>query len=419
MYNVAVDVGGTFTDVLVFDEETGGLTEGKVLSTPEDPSKGVVEGIEAVCQKVGITFPDLHLFFHGTTVVTNMILTNTGSRVGLLTTKGHEQILHLARAWTLGPLYGWMALQKPDPPADPTDTVGVSERISSGGEVLDELNETEVRGAVKSFVERGVESLAIGFLNSYVNPAHERRARDIVREAYPDLPVSISADIGQEYGEYERTLTTVVNTAARPRTILYMRNFESSIEERQFNGALSIVRSDGGAMSTEAVAERPIQIALSGPSGGVTGAAYLARQIGVPDVLTFDMGGTSTDVSLVLGGEALIRRDIQLGYFQFKAPAVDVHSVGAGGGSIAFLSASGALQVGPASAGADPGPAAYGRGGEEPTVTDANVVLHHIPPGLQLGGTLRLDEEAARRAVQKIADPLGLSVEEAAEAILD
>src|SRR5918993_544330 len=333
MYNVAVDVGGTFTDVLVFDEETGGLTEGKVLSTPEDPSKGVVEGIEAVCEKVGISFPDLHLFFHGTTVVTNMILTNTGSRVGLLTTKGHEQILHLARAWTPGPLYGWMALQKPDPPADPTDTVGISERMTSGGEVLEELDENEVREAVERLVNRGVESLAIGFLNSYVNPAHERRARDVVREAYPELSVSISADIGQEYGEYERTLTTVVNTAVQPRTMLYMRNFEKSIDEKRFGGALSIVRADGG--------------------------------------------------------------------------------------SIAFVSASGALQVGPASAGADPGPAAYGRGGEAPTVTDANVVLHRIPPGVALGGTLKMDEEAAREAVGTIAEQLGMGVEEAAGAIIE
>jgi N-methylhydantoinase A len=419
MHNVAVDVGGTFTDVLVFDEESGGLTEGKVLTTPDDPSRGVVEGIEAVCGKVGISFPDLHLFFHGTTVVTNMILTNTGSRVGLLTTKGHEQILHLARAWTPGPLYGWMSLQKPDPPADPTDTVGISERITSDGAVLEVLDEDGVRGAVEGLVERGIESLAIGFLNSYVNPAHERRARDIVREGYPELSVSISADIGQEYGEYERTLTTVVNTAVQPRTMLYMKNFENSIDEKRFEGALSIVRSDGGAMSTEAVAQRPIQIALSGPSGGVTGSAYLAREIGVPDILTFDMGGTSTDVSLCRDGETPVRRDIQLGYFQFKTPAVDVHSVGAGGGSIAFVSASGALQVGPASAGADPGPAAYGRGGEAPTVTDANVVLHRIPPGVALGGTLEMDEEAARRAVETITEQLGMGVEEAAEAILE
>ena len=418
-HNVAVDVGGTFTDVLIFDEESGGLTEGKVLTTPDDPSRGVVEGIEAVCGKVGISFPDLHLFFHGTTVVTNMILTNTGSRVGLLTTKGHEQILHLARAWTPGPLYGWMALQKPDPPADPTDTVGISERVTSDGAVLEELDEEGVRESVERLVDRGIESLAIGFLNSYVNPAHERRARDIVLEAYPDLSVSISADIGQEYGEYERTLTTVVNTAVQPRTMLYMKNFEVSIDEKRFDGALSIVRSDGGAMSTEAVAQRPIQIALSGPSGGVTGSAYLAREIGVPDILTFDMGGTSTDVSLCRNGETPVRRDIQLGYFQFKSPAVDVHSVGAGGGSIAFVSASGALQVGPESSGADPGPAAYGRGGEGPTVTDANVVLHRIPPGVALGGTLEMDEEAARRAVETITEQLGMGVEEAAEAILE
>jgi N-methylhydantoinase A len=418
MYNVAVDVGGTFTDVLVFDEGSGELTEGKVLSTPDDPSRGVVEGMEAVCEKVGIGFTDLKLLFHGTTVVTNMILTNTGSRVGLLATKGHEQVLLLARAWTPGPLYGWMALQKPDPPADPTDTVGITERIGPDGSVLTELDEDGVREAVNKLADRGVESLAIGFLNSYVNSAHERRARDIVRESYPDLSVSISADIGQEYGEYERTLTTVVNTAVQPRTMLYMRNFESSMGEKRFDGRLSIVRSDGGAMSTEAVAESPIQIALSGPSGGVTGSAYLAREIGIPDILTFDMGGTSTDVSLCLNGETPVRRDIQLGYFQFKSPAVDVHSVGAGGGSIAFVSASGALQVGPASAGADPGPAAYGRGGEAPTVTDANVVLHRIPPGVALGGTLEMDEEAAREAVGTITEQLGMSVEEAAEAIL-
>ena len=419
MYNVAVDVGGTFTDVLVFNEETGELTEGKVLSTPEDPSKGVVTGIESVCGKVGIGFTDLKLLFHGTTVVTNMILTNTGSRVGLLTTKGHEQILYLARAWTPGPLYGWMALQKPDPPADPTDTVGISERIGADGAVISELDEDEVREAVKNLVNRGVESLAIGFLNSYVEPDHERRARGIAREMYPDLSVSISSDIGQEYGEYERTLTTVVNTAVQPRTMAYMKNFESSIGEKHFGGSLSIVRSDGGAMSTEAVSERPIQIALSGPSGGVTGSAYLARLIEVPDILTFDMGGTSTDVSLCLDGETPLRREMSLGYFRFKAAAVDVHSVGAGGGSIAFLSASGALQVGPASAGADPGPAAYGRGGEAPTVTDANVVLHRIPPGVALGGTMEMDEEAARKAVRTVAEPLGMGVEEAAEAILE
>lgn len=418
-YNVAVDVGGTFTDVLVFDEESGELTEGKVLSTPDDPSRGVVTGIENICEKVGIGFGDLNLLFHGTTVVTNMILTNTGARVGLITTRGHEQNLLLARAWTPGPLYGWMVLDKPDPPADPTDTIGVNERIGADGEILQPLDEDELREAVGKLVGRGVEAVTISFINSYLNPAHERQARDIVREAQPDLAVSISSEIGQEYGEYERTLTTVVNTAVQPQTIRYMNGFEKSLDEKRFGGTLSIVRSDGGAMSTQAVSERPIQIALSGPSGGVTGSAYLAREIKVPDVLTFDMGGTSTDVSLCLGGEALVRRDLQLGYFQFRFPAADVHSVGAGGGSIAFVNTSGALQVGPMSAGADPGPACYGQGGEAPTVTDANVVLHRLSPGARLGGTLELDEEAARRAVQTVAEPLNMSVEEAAEAILE
>ncbi|MGH3089353.1 MAG: hydantoinase/oxoprolinase family protein [Rubrobacteraceae bacterium] len=419
MYNVAVDVGGTFTDVLIFDESSGELTEGKVLTTPDDPSRGVVTGIESVCGKVGIGFTDLNLLFHGTTVVTNAILTNTGSRVGLITTKGHEENLLLARAWTPGPLYGWMILEKPDPPADPTDTRGIGERIGADGEILQPLDEDEVQRAVNELVERGVEAITVSFINSYLNPAHERRAREIVKEINPDLAVSISSEIGQEYGEYERTLTTVVNTAVQPKTAIYMSGFERSIKEKRFTGNLSIVRSDGGAMSTQAVSERPIQIALSGPSGGVTGSAYLARTIGVPDVLTFDMGGTSTDVSLCLGGEALVQRQIQLGYFQFKMPAADVHSVGAGGGSIAFLSTSGALQVGPMSAGADPGPACYGQGGEAPTVTDANVVLHRLSPKAKLGGTLELNEEAARRAVGSVADPLGMSVEEAAEAILE
>jgi len=418
-YNVAVDVGGTFTDVLAFDEETGELAEEKVLSTPEAPSEGAVGGIGRICERLGISFEELHLLFHGTTVVTNMILENKGARVGLLTTRGHEQILHLARAWTPGPLYGWMALQKPDPPADLTDTVGIAERTAADGSEIQPLDEEEVRHAVRGLVERGVESIAVSFLNSYVEPAHERRAREIVRELYPEMPVSVSADIGQEYGEYERTLTTVVNTAVQPKTLTYMKGFEDSIRDRDFRGNLSIVRSDGGAMSTRATAERPIQIALSGPSGGVTGAAYLSREIGVEDVLTLDMGGTSTDVSICLSGSELVQREMSLGYYQFRSPAADVHSVGAGGGSIAFLSKSGALQVGPTSAGASPGPACYGRGGEEPTVTDANVVLHRISPDARLGRTLALDEAAARAAVGKVAEPLGMSVEEAAEAILD
>lgn len=418
-YNVAVDVGGTFTDVLLFNEETGALTLEKVLSTPQDQSVGVIEGVERACRKLGISFEELNLFFHGTTVVTNLILESTGAKVGLLTTRGHEQILHLARAWTPGPLYGWMGLNKPEPLADLTNTLGVVGRIGGDGAVVEPLDEDALRTQVKTLVERGIGSLAIAFLNAYLNPRHEQRAREIVREMYPDLPISISSDMVQEYGEYERALTTVVNTYARPRVIRYLHGLDSALANRGFKGSLNIVRSDGGTMSTRAAAESPVHIALSGPSGGAIGTAYLAREIGVPDVLALDMGGTSTDVSLVLRGQAAVRRGVRLGYYEFKSPAVDVHSVGAGGGSIAHISITGGLLVGPQSAGADPGPACYGRGGKLPTVTDANVVLHRLPPGVKLGGTLELDEEAARKVVQTVADRLGLSVMQAAQGILD
>lgn len=418
-YNVAVDVGGTFTDVLVFDEKTGALTLEKVLSTPENQSIGVIRGVEQACRKLQIPFSELKLFFHGTTVVTNLLLENAGARVGLITNRGHEQILYLARAWTPGPLYGWMGMQKPDPLADIPDTRGLGGRIGADGKETVPLDDTEVRQAIKELVEQGVASLAIAFLNSYLNPAHERRARDIAREMYPELPVSISSDMVQEYGEYERALTTVVNTYARPRVIRYLTGLDESLKEKGFRGTLNIVRSDGGTMSTHAAAESPVHIALSGPSGGAVGTAYLARVVGVPNVLALDMGGTSTDVSLVLGGEATVRREVRLGYYEFKSPAVDVHSVGAGGGSIAHVSITGGLLVGPMSAGAMPGPASYGRGGTQATVTDANVVLHRLPPGVRLGGSVGLDEEAARKAVQAVADQLGLPLVEAAQGIID
>jgi N-methylhydantoinase A len=418
-YNVAVDVGGTFTDVLVFDEEKGELTLEKVLSTPENQSIGVVNGIELACRKLGISFQDLRLFFHGTTVVTNLLLESRGARVGLLTTQGHEQLLYLARAWTPGPLYGWMGMQRPEPLADIPDTRGIVERIGADGQVVIPLDEEDLRRKVRELVDRGIESLAITFLNSYLNPLHERRARDIVAELYPDLPVSISSDMAQEYGEYERGLTTVVNTYAKPRVQAYLGGLEERAAARGFRGTLNIVRSDGGTMSARAAAERPVHIALSGPSGGAIGTAYLARTIGLRNVLALDMGGTSTDVSMVLDGEPTVRREVRLGYYEFKSPAVDVHSVGAGGGSIAHVSITGGLLVGPMSAGAVPGPAAYGRGGEEPTVTDANVVLHRLPPSVRLGGSLALDEGKARAAVEKVAKALGLPLVEAAQGIID
>ncbi len=419
-HNLGVDVGGTFTDVIVFDESTHELTIDKVLSTPANPSEGVIYGVEEATAKAGTVVSDLDLLFHGTTVVTNMLLEETGARVGLITTAGHEDILHLARAWTPGPLYGWMDMEKPEPLADLVDTRGVAGTISSPtGEETEPLDEAAVRDAVRDLEAADVESLTVALLNSYLNPAHEERVREIVAEEAPELPVSISAEIVPEYGEYERTLTTVINDYARPTVIDYLEELDESLTAAGSSATMNVVRSDGGLMSSRAAKERPVELALSGPSGGVVGAATIASKKGVPDVLTLDMGGTSTDVSLVEGGTPETTRQTKVGYREFKSRSVDVNTVGAGGGSIARVQLNGSLQVGPESAGADPGPACYGRGGDSPTVTDANVVLGRIPETVQLGGRMELDREAARDAVATIADERDSTVEEAAQAILD
>ncbi|WP_254532290.1 hydantoinase/oxoprolinase family protein [Natrinema gelatinilyticum] len=419
-HNLGVDVGGTFTDVIVFDEDTHELTIDKVLSTPANPSEGVIDGVGEAVNKADTTVSDLNLLFHGTTVVTNMLLEETGSRVGLLTSDGHEDILHLARAWTPGPLYGWMDMEKPAPLADLVDTRSVGGRIASpDGTEHEPIDEAEVRDAVRELAESGVESLTVALLNSYLNPTHERQVRDVIQEEYPDLPVSISAEIVPEYGEYERTLTTVINDYARPQVIDYLDDLDDSLEDAGSTATMNVVRSDGGLMSSEAAKHRPVELALSGPSGGVVGAATIAEKKGIPDVLTLDMGGTSTDVSLVEDGTPETTRQTKVGYREFKSRAVDVNTVGAGGGSIARVQLSGSLQVGPESAGADPGPACYGQGGEEPTVTDANVVLGRIPSNVRLGGKMDVDRDAARTAVRTIADERDSTVEEAAQAILD
>lgn len=419
-HNLGVDVGGTFTDVIVVDETTHELTVDKVLTTPENPSEGVLRGVEEATAKADTSVAALDLLFHGTTVVTNMLLEETGSRVGLITSEGHEDILHLARAWTPGPLYGWMDLDKPDPLADLVDTRGVPGKIDSPeGEVTEPLEESAVREAVRELADAGIESLTVALMNSYLNPAHEQRVREIVGEEAPELPVSVSSEIVSEYGEYERTLTTVINDYARPHVIEYLEELDASLEDAGSTATMNVVRSDGGLMSSDAAKGRPVELALSGPSGGVVGAATIATKKDVPDVLTLDMGGTSTDVSLVEDGKPETSRQTKVGYREFKSRSIDVNTVGAGGGSIARVQLSGSMQVGPESAGADPGPACYGEGGEQPTVTDANVVLGRIPPMVELGGKLELDRDAATDAIATIADERGSSVEAAAQAILD
>jgi N-methylhydantoinase A len=276
-----------------------------------------------------------------------------------------------------------------------------------------------VRAIVRELVESGIESLTVSLINAFANPAHERAIKRIIHELYPDFPVTISTDVLPEFREYERTLTACMNSYVRPKVQGYVKNLADALKGYGVAGEINILRSDAGLMTTEMAQQNPIYGILSGPSGGVAGALFVARKAGFDDILTFDMGGTSTDVALCQNGQPTIARETELGYFRIKVPSVNVHSVGAGGGSIAHVPAiTGALRVGPQSAGADPGPACYGKGGVDPTVTDANVVVGHLPPRL-LGGEMQLDVEAARAAVQKIGDALGLDVYQAAEGILD
>jgi 5-oxoprolinase (ATP-hydrolysing) len=414
-----VDVGGTFTDFLLLDEETGRATLHKTPSTPSDPSTGVLSGLQALLGAAGLPAAALDRVMHGTTVATNAVHEGRGARVGLLCTEGFEQVLHLARGETPGPLAGWVAMIKPEPLAAVEHTRGVRERVSARGEVVRELDLGHALSAVDELLEGGIESLAISLLNSYANPDHERRIRDAVRRRHPELSVSASSDVLPAFREYERTNVVVMNAYVRPRMAQYLQGLRSGLEAVGVRGSLSILRSDGGLMTFETAIENPVNALLAGPSGGVAGAAAVAARAGHPNFLSLDMGGTSTDVALCLDAEPVMTRETRLGYFPLKVPSIDVRSVGAGGGSIAHVpELTGALRVGPESAGAQPGPAAYAQGGEEPTVTDANLVLGHLTPEL-LGGRMRLDVDLARRAVGKVADALGLGLEQAAEGIVD
>jgi N-methylhydantoinase A len=420
MLRLGVDVGGTFTDLLLYDEATGAVHLAKVPSTPADQSEGVLHGIDEVCRIAGRAPSDVATLLHGTTVATNTVLTGTGARVGLLVTEGFRYLLHLARSWTPGPLFGWMIYEKPEPIADVEDTLEVGERIDARGRVLRPLDVDGAVQAAERLRDAGVDVLTICLLNSFANPAHERELARAIRDRVPGLPVSISSDVLHEFREYERATTTVMNAYVQPRMRGYLTALGERIAGRELAAGVSVVRSDGGLMSIEAASATPVQTMLSGPSGGVNGAILVAARAGYDRVVTFDMGGTSTDVALCLDGHAQLTRETSVGEFPVKAPSVDVQTIGAGGGSIASVSpATGSLRVGPDSAGADPGPAAYGRGGTGATVTDANLVLGHLPPRL-VGGAMTLDVELARAAVARVADEMGAnSTEVAAAGIVD
>lgn len=419
-YRLGVDVGGTFTDFLLLNEDTGETKTAKVPSTPEDSSIGVLNGVAKICDSSGIDPADIKLVMHGTTVATNAVLTGRGAKVGLMTTSGFEDTLQVARSFCPGGLGGWVTFVKKPLLAPLELTIGANERIAADGSIVRELDEAALRESLRVEMADDIEALTICFINAYINAEHEQRAREIAQEVYPDIPISISSEVVPEMQEYERTETTVVNSYVRPEVARYVNNLQGALNERLGNDTqLSILRSDGGLASSRAAAESPVNLLMSGPAGGVTGALFFCTKAGFSNILTFDMGGTSTDVALIQNGRARVRRETFVGDVRVRAPSVDVRTVGAGGGSIAFVpELTKALRVGPESAGAVPGPACYMKGGEAPTVCDANVVLGYLPSDVQLGGDMQINRDASVAAVQSVADAMGVDLMAAAEGII-
>ena len=415
-YRLGVDVGGTFTDILLINQQTGETWRAKTASTPHDQSVGVLTGIDKACAVAGISLNRIQEVLHGTTVATNAILEGKGARVGLVTTQGFRQVLQIARSYVPGGLAGWIIWPKPEPLADLENTVEAVERIATDGSLVVPLDEDDIRQKLRRLKRNNIEVLAVSLINSFANGQHERRIAEIAEEELEGVPISLSSLVLPELREYERTITTVANGYVQPQVSRYVASLAAKLAEGGIEGSLSILRSDGGLASTATAVANPVSLLLSGPAGGVAGAAWVAEQAGFSDFLTFDMGGTSTDVALVQNLTPRVGRETTVGDLKVRATSVDVRTVGAGGGSIAHVPPlTKALRVGPQSAGAAPGPAAYGMGGTEPTVTDANVVLGYLPTDLA-GGEITLDREASRRAVQVIADATDISSLEAAAA---
>ena len=360
-YRLGVDVGGTFTDLLLVSEQTGDTHTAKVPSTPEDSAIGVLNGIARVTASAGIDPEQITHVMHGTTVATNTILTMTGAKVGLVTTRGYRQVLQIARSFVPGGLGGWVIYNKSPPLAPLALTAEAGERVSARGEVVEPLDEPAMREALRQLKSRGIEALTVSLVNAFANPAHERRIRELAHEEMPDIPVSLSSDVVPEMQEYERTLTTVANSYVRPRVASYVQSLRDELGKTMQEVQLHVLRSDGGLASAAAAAEYPVNLLMSGPAGGVSGAIWIAQQAGYENLLTLDMGGTSTDVALVQNGTAQLRRETSVGDVTVRASSVDVRTVGAGGGSIAHVPMTGALRVGPESAGAMPGPASVTR----------------------------------------------------------
>ena len=420
-YGVGVDIGGTFTDFVLLDKDSGDLRLHKKLTTPDDPAQGAVEGLEELLEPAGISLADCSTLVHGTTLVTNALIERRGVRTALLTTKGFRDILEMGREQRYD-IYD-LFLEYPEPLVPRRWRVEVDERMTRDGESLRAPDLQTVRGLLEGLLAEGVEAIAVCFLHSYRNPAHELAVADAIRQDFPGVSVSVSSEVVPEIREFERTSTTVCNAYVQPLVDRYLGRLEEELGVRGFDGRFLLMQSSGGLAAPETVRRFPIRLLESGPAGGASVAAFLGRALGVQELVSFDMGGTTAKVCLVRGGEpdlaaemeaARVHRFKKGSGITVKAPVVDLIEIGAGGGSIAASDRLGLLRVGPRSAGADPGPACYGLGGEGPTVTDACLVLGYFDPDYFLGGTMSLDIQAAGRALEGLGRELELSTIEAA-----
>lgn len=426
MIRVGVDVGGTFTDIVLENVHADGRREvhvTKVSSTPQDQSEGVVEGILKVCQIAGVAPSAVDQVFHGTTVATNMVIERNGAKVGMLTTRGFRDILHMARHkrphnFSLQFDVPWQS----KPLVRRRDRLPITERIMPPtGEITVPLAEDEVKAAAELLAKRGMDAVIVGFLFSFLNNEHELRAKEIVRGFLPDAYVCTSAEVVNTMREYERFSSTAMNAYIGPRVALYLRNLEQRLNGNGVTAHVRMLQSNGGISTIKGAAELPISLLLSGPAGGVIGGRWTGESCGRRNIITIDIGGTSADISVIQDGELRIKnpRDTEAAGLPVLVPMIDVDAIGAGGGSIAYIDAGGAFRVGPRSAGSIPGPACYAKGGTEPTVTDAQVVLGRMDPEQFLGGDLKIDGALSHTAVKEhIADKLGMSVKDAALGIL-
>jgi N-methylhydantoinase A len=428
---VAIDIGGTFTDATLIDEETGSVSIAKVLTTPSDPSEGFMQAVDRALAEGGVDAGQVRFVVHATTVATNAIIEGKIARSGFVTTDGFRDLLEIARQ--VRPTLYDTQFEKA-PPLVPRDrAVGVRERLGPAGEVLVPLDDDSVREAAALLRREEVESVAVCLLHSYVNPEHEQRVGAILAEELPGVPISLSAEVAPEFREYLRASTTVINAVIRPVVQRYLERIEQRLADAGVQAKLLVMQSSGGVFGSDAAARKPVFMVESGPAAGVIASAHLGATLGQPDLLSFDMGGTTAKVGLIQGGRPSVTKDYNVGGhagagigglslsgYPVRTPVVDLVEIGAGGGSIAWVDSGGLLRVGPQSAGADPGPVCYRRGGVEPTVTDANVVLGRLNPAYFLGGEIGLDVEGARQAIEeRCATPLGLTVTEAANGIVE